>query len=154
MTRKNKIILYGGVSLLTISYIIYNRWSKSIFYDEVLKRIGGGTINFDDLKVWNTSFIDEVKSSGRPFAEYKQDVINQKAEILRSAIKGGGTDEDSVISVFRFFKSKTGVAQLVSFYNAKYSRDLKEDLIGDLGDGYLSQLGSIISLKPDVIYTQ
>ena len=52
MTRKNKIILYGGVSLLTISYIIYNRWSKRIFYDEVLKRIGGGTINFDDLKAY------------------------------------------------------------------------------------------------------
>ena len=63
MTRKNKIILYGGVSLLTISYIIYNRWSKRIFYDEVLKRIGGGTINFDDLKVWNPSFLEEVKSS-------------------------------------------------------------------------------------------
>jgi len=154
MTRKNKIILYGGVSLLTISYIIYNRWSKRIFYDEVLKRIGGGTINFDDLKVWNPSFLEEVKSSGKPFAEYKQDVLSQKAEILRSAIQGGGTDEDGIISVFRFFKSKTGVAQLVSFYNAKYSRDLKEDLIGDLGDGYLSQLGSIISLKPDVIYTQ
>lgn len=154
MTRKNKIILYRGVSLLTISYIIYNKWSKSIFYDEVLKRIGGGTINFDDLKVWDSSFLDEVKASGRPFAEYKQNVLSKKAEILEDAIIGGGTDEDSIISVFRFFKSKTGVAQLVSFYNAKYSRDLKEDLMGDLGDGYLGQLGSIISRKPDVIYTK
>ena len=154
MTRKNKIILYGGVSLLTISYIIYNRWSKSIFYDEVLKRIGGGTINFDNLKVWNPSFLDKVKSSGRPFAEYKQDVLREKSIILDDAISGGGTDEESVISVFRFFKSKTGVAQLVTFYNAKYSSDLKQDLIGDLSDGYLSQLGSIISRKPDVIYTK
>ncbi len=154
MTRKNKIILYGGVSLLTISYIIYNRWSKSIFYDEVLKRIGGGTINFDDLKVWDSSFLEQVKASGRPFSEYKQDVLREKSEVLRSAIQGGGTNEDSVISVFRFFKSKTGVAQLVSFYNAKYSRDLKQDLIGDLSDGYLGQLGSIISRKPDVIYTK
>ena len=139
---------------MTISYIIYNKWSKSIFYDEVLKRIGGGTINFDDLKVWDSSFLDEVKASGRPFAEYKQNVLSKKAEILEDAIIGGGTDEDSIISVFRFFKSKTGVAQLVSFYNAKYSRDLKEDLMGDLGDGYLGQLGSIISRKPDVIYTK
>ena len=149
MTKKNKIILYGGASLLTISYIIYNRWSKSIFYDEVLKRIGGGTINFGNLKVWNSSFLDEVKSSGRPFAEYKQDVVSAKA-----AIDGGGTDEDKIISVFTFFKSKTGVAQLVSYYNSKYSRDLKEDLKGDLSDSYLSQLGSIVSKKPDVIYTK
>ena len=81
MTRKNKIILYGGVSLLTISYIIYNRWSKSILYDEVLKRIGGGTINFDDLKVWDSSFLDEVKASGRAFAEYKQDELREKSEV-------------------------------------------------------------------------
>jgi len=154
MTRKNKIILYGGVSLLTISYIIYNRWSKSILYDEILKRIGGGTINFDNLKVWDSSFLEEVKSSGRPFAEYKKDVLSSKSEILEDAISGGGTDEDDVISVFRFFKSKTGVAQLISFYNAKYGRDLKEDIIGDFGDGYLGQIGSIISRKPDVIYTK
>lgn len=152
MTKKNKIILYGGVSLLTISYIIYNRWSKRIFYDEVLKRIGGGTINFGNLKVWNSTFLDEIRRNGKAFAEYKQDVLREKAIVLRDAIQGGGTDEDDVISVFRFFKSKTGVAQLVSFYNAKYSRDLKEDLDGDLSEGYLSQIGSIVSRKPDVIY--
>ena len=95
-----------------------------------------------------------MKSSGRPFAEYKQDVVSAKAEILDDAIDGGGTDEDKIISVFTFFKSKTGVAQLVSYYNSKYSRDLKEDLKGDLSDSYLSQLGSIVSKKPDVIYTK
>jgi hypothetical protein len=154
MTRKNKIILYGGVSLLTISYIIYNRWSKRIFYDEVLKRIGGGTIKFDDLKVWDSSFLEQVRANGRAFAEYNQDVLREKSIILSNAIMGGGTDEDKIISVFSFFKSKTGVAQLVAFYNAKYGRSLKEDLILDLGDGYLSKIGSIISLKPDVIYTK
>ena len=154
MTRNNKIILYGGVSLLTISYIIYNRWSKRIFYDEVLKRIGGGTIKFDDLKVWDSSFLEQVRANGRAFAEYNQDVLRDKSIILSNAIMGGGTDEDNIISVFSFFKSKTGVAQLVSFYNAKYGRSLKEDLILDLGDGYLSKIGSIISLKPDVIYTK
>ena len=71
---------------------------------------------------------------------------------MRGAIAGGGTDEDAIIGTFDFFKTKSGVAQLVSFYNAKYNRSLKEDLEGDLSRGYLQQIGSIVSSKPDAIF--
>ncbi len=152
MTRKDKILLYGGVTALTISYIIYNRWTKRIFYDEILKRIGGSGIKFNDLKVWNQGFLLNLKASGRPFAEYKQDYLQDKSDIMRSAIKGGGTDEDAILGVFRNINSKSGVAQLVSFYNAKYNRSLKEDLEGDLSRGYLQQIGQIVSSKPDAIF--
>jgi len=152
MTRKDKIILYGGISALTISYIIYNKWSKRIFYDEILKRIGGGAIKFSDLKVWNKSFLLNLKSKGKAFAEYQQDYLKYKSEVLRDSIKGGGTDEDAILGVFRNFNSKSGIAQLVSFYNAKYNRSLKEDLEGDLSSGYLQQIGSIVSSKPDAIF--
>ena len=152
MTRKDKIILYGGLSSLTITYIIYNSWSKRIFYDEILKRIGGGAIKFGDLKIWNKSFLLNLKSKGRAFAEYKQDFLNDKAQILREGVDGAGTDEESIIAVFRSFNSKSGLAQLVSFYNAKYNRSLKEDLEGDLSNGYLQQIGSIVSSKPDAIF--
>ena len=152
MTKKNKIILYGGVTFLTISYIVYNRWEKRIFYDEILKRIGGGSVNFLDLKIWKSSFLNGLKSSGKRFAEYKQEIINEQAQKLNDAISGGGTDEEKIISVFRFFNSKVGIAQLVSFYNAKYSTDLKLDLQDELNDFWISKIGSIVSQKPDVIY--
>ena len=152
MTRKDKILLYGGVTALAISFIIYNRWSKTIFYDEILKRIGGGGIKFNDLKVWNQSFLLNLRASGRPFAEYKQDYLKSKSEILRGAIAGAGTDENAILGVFRNINSKSGVAQLVSFYNAKYNRSLKQDLEGDLSRGYLQQIGSIVSSKPDAIF--
>ena len=71
MTKKNKIILYGGISFLTISYIIYNRWEKRIFYDEILKRIGGGSIKFSELKIWNSSFLSSIRSSGKNYQTYK-----------------------------------------------------------------------------------
>ena len=152
MTRKDKILLYGGVTALAISYIIYNRWTKRIFYDEILKRIGGGGIKFNDLKVWNQGFLLNLRASGKPFAEYKQEYLKDKSEILRGAIAGAGTDEDAIIGVFRNINSKSGIAQVVSFYNAKYNRSLKEDLEGDLSRGYLQQIGSIVSSKPDAIF--
>lgn len=152
MTRKDKILLYGGISALTISYIIYNKWYKSIFYDEILKRIGGGGIKFNDLSVWKKSFLLNLKASGKPFAEYKQDYLKSKSEVIRDAIEGAGTDENAILGVFRNINSKSGIAQLVNFYNAKYNRSLKEDLEGDLSSGYLQQIGSIISSKPDAIF--
>jgi hypothetical protein len=152
MTRKNKIILYGGVSLLTISYIVYNRWSKSIFYDEILKRIGGNSVKFNELKVWNPSFLISTKTQNKPYIELQQSAIKEKAEELDNAMSGAGTDEDKIISVFNSIKSKVEVAQVNSFYNAKYKSVLKNDLQSELNKKWLNKVTQLISLKPDVIY--
>lgn len=152
MTRKNKIILYGGVSLLTISYIIYNRWSKSIFYDEILKRIGGNSVKFNELKVWNPSFLISIKSQNKPYIELQQSAIKEKAEELDDAMGGVGTDEEQIISVLNSINSKLEVAQVNSFYNTKYKSILKNDLQSELNKRWLSKITQIISLKPDVIY--
>jgi hypothetical protein len=152
MTRKNKIIFYGGISLLTISYIIYNRWSKSIFYDEILKRIGGNSVKFNELKVWNPSFLISIKSQNKPYIELQQSAVKEKAEELDNAMSGSGTDEEQIISVFNSINSKVEVAQLNSFYNAKYKSVLKNDLQSELSKNWLSKITQIISLKPDVIY--
>ena len=152
MTRKNKIILYGGVSLLTISYIIYNRWSKSIFYDEILKRIGGNSVKFNELKVWNPSFLISIKSQNKPYIELQQSTIKEKAEELDDAMGGVGTDEEQIISVLNSINSKLEVAQVNSFYNTKYKSVLKNDLQSELSKKWLSKITQIISLKPDVIY--
>jgi hypothetical protein len=152
MTRKNKIIFYGGISLLTISYIIYNRWSKSIFYDEILKRIGGNSVKFNELKVWNPSFLISIKSQNKPYIELQQSAVKEKAEELDDAMSGSGTDEEQIISVFNSINSKVEVAQVNSFYNAKYKSVLKNDLQSELSKKWLSKITQIISLKPDVIY--
>jgi hypothetical protein len=152
MTRKNKIIFYGGISLLTISYIIYNRWSKSIFYDEILKRIGGNSINFNELKVWSSKFLISVQSQNKPYIELQQSVVKEKAEELNNAMSGAGTDEEKIVSVFNSLNSKIEVAQVNSFYNAKYKSVLKNELQSELNKRWLSKITQIISFKPDVIY--
>jgi len=152
MTRKNKNILFGGITLFAISYIVYNRWEKRIFYDEMLKRIGGGTVNFSDLKIWKPSFLIAINQSGRNYQTYKQDVLREQALKMNDALDGLGTKNEQVISIFRFFNSKVGIVELINFYNAKYTIDLKSALEDDMSDYWLTKIGSIVSQKPDVIY--
>ena len=153
MNRKDKIILFSGIGFLTISYIIYNKWSKSILYEEILKRIGGGSLSFEDADVFNaTPFKAQFDSQTKPYVQLQQSAVKEYAEGFRDAIQGVGTSESKIISLFRELSSKYEVAQVISFYNAKYKRDLKEDLKGELSKYWLNQIGTIISYKPNVIF--
>lgn len=153
MNRKDKIILFSGIGFLTISYIIYNKWSKSILYEEILKRIGGGSLSFEDADVFNANpFKEQFDSQTKPFVQLQQSAVKEYAEGFRDAIQGVGTSESKIISLFRELSSKYEVAQVISFYNAKYKRDLKEDLKGELSKYWLNQIGTIISYKPNVIF--
>lgn len=152
MTRKDKILLFGGLGVISLSYLIYNKWNKNILYGEIMKRIGGGSIKFNDLKVWNTSFLLNMKSIKKPYIELQQSVVKQKAEELDDAMRGVGTDEEQIISVFNSINSKVELAQVNSFYNAKYKSILKNDLQSELSKKWLNRIAQIISLKPDVVY--
>ena len=118
----------------------------------MMKRIGGGGIKFNDLKVWNTSFLLSTQSQNKPYVELQQTVVKEKAEELEDAMSGAGTDEEQIISVFNSLNSKIEVAQVNSFYNAKYKSVLKNDLQSELSKKWLNKIAQIISLKPDVVY--
>lgn len=155
MTKQDKILIYAYLTAFTLSYIIYNKWSKSILYNEMLQRIGTSGIKYDDLKIWNRSFLLDIEASGRPYAKYKQDYLKSKSEDIKDSLKGLrglGTDRDTIIGVFINFNSKIGLAQLVNFYNAKYNRSLKADLESEFRKSTLQQIGTIVSAKPDVIF--
>jgi len=152
MTKKDKILLFGSLGLISISYLIYNKWNKNILYQEMMKRIGGGGIKFNDLKVWNASFLLSTQSQTKPYVELQQTIVKEKAEELDDAMSGAGTDEEQIISVFNSLNSKIEVAQVNSFYNAKYKSVLKNDLQSELSKKWLNKIAQIISLKPDVVY--
>ena len=59
---------------------------------------------------------------------------------------------DKIISVFNSINSKVEVAQVNSFYNAKYKSVLKNDLQSELNKKWLNKITQLISLKPDIIY--
>lgn len=152
MTRKNKIYLFSGIAIIGVGYLIYNKWSKRLFYEEMLKRIGGGTIKFNDLKIWQNAWVIQLQASGKNFVEYQSSYINEQAEKINKALSGAGTDEEAIYNAFNRFDSKLGIAQLVSFYNAKYGVNLRNEIDSDLRESEKQKLAVIVSQKPDVIY--
>lgn len=152
MTKKNKLFLYGGIAILGIGYLVYNKWTKNLFYEEMLKRISGGSIAFDDLKIWQNAWVLQLKASGRNFVEYEQSFLKSESEKLFEAMDGLGTDENAIYGVFNKFSSKVGLSQLVRFYGAKYGVNLKDELNSELRNSEKQKLSIIVSQKPDVIY--
>lgn len=160
MTKNDKIILYGSVALLSVGYIIYNNSKKTLLYEDILKRIGGGSVDFNGLSVWDRTFLLKLDASKKPYAKYTQDVISEKAKELNDAINyiyspiGGSlsTDENAIYSIFDFFDSKVGINQLATFYSAKYNVSLRDVLMDELSESEQNKLALIINQKFNVIY--
>lgn len=166
MDKKGKIVLYSTIATLCVSYIVYNKMRKNILFEEIMKRIGGGGAKWSDLTVWKPNFMLEIKATNKEYITYKQSKIREMVMALREAMKGEefsltstdsifstvGTDEDKIFSIFEGLNSKVGVAEINSFYQAKFGNSLKSDLESELTASELAKLSTIISLKPNVIY--
>jgi hypothetical protein len=70
------------------------------------------------------------------------------AELLRNAMRGIGTDEEAIYSVFGKLSSKYNIAELAGYYQVNYSRDLLSDLLNDLNDSEKARLMGIINRLP------
>ena len=70
------------------------------------------------------------------------------ADILRKALRGLGTDEEAVFSIFSRLDSKDNISEIALVYKNKYERDLLNDLLNDLTDKEKAQLMKIINQLP------
>lgn len=70
------------------------------------------------------------------------------AETLRKAIRGLGTDEEAIYSIFSRLQSKRDLTEISTAYTARYNRDLLSDLLNDLTDKEKAKLMSIINKLP------
>jgi hypothetical protein len=70
------------------------------------------------------------------------------ADILKKAIRGLGTDEEAIFSVFSRLNNKDNISEIALVYKNKYERDLLNDLLNDLTDKEKAQLMTIINQLP------
>lgn len=70
------------------------------------------------------------------------------AETLRKAIRGLGTDEEAVFSIFSRLGSKRDITEIATAYRSKYDKDLLTDLLNDLTDKEKAKLMLIINNLP------
>jgi len=70
------------------------------------------------------------------------------AETLRKALRGLGTDEEAVFSIFSRLDSKRDITEIATAYRSKYDKDLLTDLLNDLTDKEKAKLMLIINNLP------
>ena len=70
------------------------------------------------------------------------------AETLRKAIRGLGTDEEAIYSIFSRLENKSQITEIATVYRSKYGKDLLTDLLNDLTDKEKAKLMSIINNLP------
>jgi len=70
------------------------------------------------------------------------------AETLRKAIRGLGTDEEAIFSIFSRLQSKRDITEIATAYRSKYDRDLLTDLLNDMTDKEKAKLMIIINNLP------
>ena len=71
-------------------------------------------------------------------------VVNQDVDALRKAMKGAGTDEDTLIKVALKYSQKERL-KLRHDYKAAYGRELLDDLAGDISGNFLVTMKALFT---------
>lgn len=74
---------------------------------------------------------------------------NDAAEKLHKAIRGIGTDEESIYTTFATFKNKGTISEVASQYLLKFKRDLRTDILNELTKKEVPILMDIINTLPN-----
>jgi len=145
----NKIIpIVYIVGMLIIVLIIY-RVLKSI---GIVKSAAKTKAKANEIALVNdlrkvpqfaVTYLDN-KRDYRQLSDLGQDYAVQ----IRKALKGFGTDEESVFSVFSRLASKDNISEIALIYKNKFSRDMLTDILNDLTDKEKAQLMTIINKLP------
>lgn len=95
------------------------------------------------VEQFDVMYLDKKKS-------YKS--LSTKAQeyavALRNAMKGFGTDEESIMSIFSRLDNRDNISEVALVYKNKYERDLLTDLLNELTDKEKAELMTIINKLP------
>lgn len=74
---------------------------------------------------------------------------NLYAQQLRKAIRGIGTDEEMIFSIFGRLFNKVNISEVAASYYVQYGNDLQADLLNDLNEKEITALMNIVNDLPN-----
>lgn len=150
-------ITLGTLVVGSVGYFAYTkiRNAKEIkFIHAALEGSGGyGTIK-DFAKVFEgNTYIDSLKNKYPNVILLVNDAITTNRKALYKAIKGLGTDTDSVKNIFRNLKDKVQIAQVADSYQRNYKTNLLDAIMDEFafraGSDNAKELTEIMKSKPN-----
>lgn len=140
MERQQKIIVLSGITVLSLSYLIYRKVRKNQVFDELIFVISnkGGRNSNKNANALKGLLEQQIRQSNpnKNFIKLNQDKVKSYAEDLNSALAGAGTDEEAISGVFSRLPDKIAVSQVARYYSGLYGGTLYDDLKDDLSDDY------------------
>lgn len=149
MTRQQKIWLFGSISFVGGSYLIYRSLKRKQVYNLMIDKIASNSVTQNNTKAMAvlTGQHHLNINSSKPFVMLGEAKIRQIADAIEDASKGLGTNEKKLRSEFESLRDKVAISQVASYYKGKYGRTLKDRM---QGEGELQEVIMIINAKPDV----
>lgn len=145
MNDKTKLILAIGILIIiffTINKILIKlgivKSAKQLEQDKLAERLE------------TNKYFNPLTQKKENFKKLSVIEANTYAERLHKAIKGFGTDEESVYSIFSTLPNKNSISQISEAYYLKYNKDLLSDINNDLNTKEKAKLQSIINNLPEV----
>lgn len=152
MKRKNVLIVSGSLVILSGIYIGYRAIKRKQTYENLVTKIKAQAVtgqNQQVVKALGGNYHKELQTD-RPFVKLKENSVKQRAERLRNAFSGMGTDEEAIFGVINGLNDKVALSQIASYYTNRYNEDFKTRMNSELDTAERAEVFKIMSLKPDV----
>ena len=93
----------------------------------------------------NSYFKDNKKAITKADLSYNEADYTVFANKLYAAMKGLGTDEDAIFSVFQLMNTESDVRQLINAFGTKKGETLSQWLLGDLSAADIAKINGILA---------
>lgn len=143
MNKNITFVIYAVVALAIIIFMTAILKKLGIFKTKEKKEAEVNISEMRDADYFNPTYYRTVK--------FKPLGLNQSQEFaksIRKALRGAGTDEEMIYSIFNQMFNKTNISEVAEAYYIEYNRDMKTDILNDLSQKEVSVLMNIIKEKP------
>lgn len=93
----------------------------------------------------NSYFKENKKAITKADLSYNEADYTVFANKLYAAMKGLGTDEDAIFSVFQLMNTESDVRQLINAFGTKKGETLSQWLLGDLSTADIAKINGILA---------
>jgi len=137
------------IGIVVALFIIYKILAATGLIKTAAKRkeIALGEKSVEQLR--EDDYFDPKYFMGKRYKSLGYDTTKKYAKDLRKALRGFGTDEETIYITFGKLFNKINISEIAAAYLTTYNSDLQADLLNDLSEKDAIPLFKIINSLPN-----
>lgn len=147
MKKEYIVLMYGAIAVIVIIFMTAILKKLGIFKSAAVKNVDKNLVDIQTADYFNPSYYKTVGA----FKPLGGNMSLTLATKIRKALRGIGTDENAIYDVFNQMYNKANISEVAESYYLEYKKDMKVDLLNDLGKKEVSMLMDIVNSMPNKI---